>query len=299
MQFPSLSGTLSRTSSLIVAILCLVCATQFVFAQRRFVHFSFADLTEPARISDSGAVVGVAMGQEGIDSSAFVRYPNGQHLVFQVPLPGCSAQQSILATRATSVNNRGMIVGTSESDCAPFHLAFLRLASGAIIHLKNKHGNVFPTGINDFGDIVGYVDGYAGFVRDIAGRIRYLRYGNTIVMPTAINNAGEIVGTYKDSAFVYKNGRFRFLKYKDASGIRHTTVFMDINNRGDIFGYYEQGTDRKMFVLKGGHHFQRVTLPNLLFVSASSFNSFGDVVGSFGSQTSPTVDGYISFHLIK
>ncbi len=291
----------SKTFAWYLVICSALCFTQLTLAQTNVVTFVIdGNLTQPTAINDQGVVIGALGGYEISPVWTFVRSPDGQASWFQVQVGTCPTGAQI--TSGNDINNLGMIIGNTECMTEEGAFAYLRLPSGEIVHLTDPLGWVRPLGINDRGDIVGTVRNFSsglesGFVRDIAGQTTYLSYGTSTVSPVAINNHRVIVGTINDSGFVYRHGKFKIVNYT-VQGQKTTTVFLDINDRGDILGYYLQATSttRHTFVLHGAK-FKSLTLPPNSI--ATRFNSEGDVVGIVSRDEPPCCIGFISYGLAQ
>jgi hypothetical protein len=257
------------------------------------------DTTEPSKINDLGTVVGTLGGAFDIaPRRAFIRRASGKSTIFQVPVGSCTDPTALL-TFANGINNFGVVVGVSECFPTADRVAFVRWHKGKISKLTDPHGEVTPAGINDFNRIIGFVEGYTGFVRDGKGKIKYLRYKNSPVRPSSINDFGVIVGTLNGRGFIYFKGQFRLFKFTASDGTKFDTTFLDVNQLGDVLGYYVKDSTRHFFVFTREHKFKRITLPNLVNVDATSFNLFGDVVGTYGLFQEPEVAGFIAHHLAK
>src|SRR5918996_3635685 len=107
---------------------------------------------------------------------------------------------------------------------------------------------IFPTGVNDRGHVLGhYVDSDGtthGFLwRD--GRFTTLDVpGATSPTPVDINDRGDVVGLYVDTAgalqgFLHRNGRYRIISAPGAP----KSVALGINDRGQIVGYTADNPD--------------------------------------------------------
>ena len=161
-------------------------------------------------INDSGYSTG-SFFNSTTNGRSFVASSSGSDFVnFDVPnAPG--------PTYAHKINNYGKIVGhffsaDSSGNGSPNVHGFLRNADGSFVTFDDPdapvgilsccHGTV-GRGINDFGQIVGYLLGLNGNSQATAG---FIRSGNGFVYtsivvpssrgtwPTDINNNGEIVG---------------------------------------------------------------------------------------------------------
>jgi probable HAF family extracellular repeat protein len=149
---------------------------------------------------------------------------------------------------------------------------------------------IFPSGINDRGDITGeYIrpDGESGFVRDETGRIKTFDVGGARgTEAVKINDRGQIVGRYsEDTPFVDDSARVRgYLRdgdevtkidYPDAVD----TLPTGINDRGHVVGYYVDARGATHgFVWRNGR-FSRLDAPRGTGATPVDINDRGEVVG--------------------
>jgi uncharacterized membrane protein len=197
----------------------------------------------------------------------------------------------------SSINNKGTIVGGS------FAGAFID-ENGVITALNVPT----PTGINDFGEIVGYGIpflpgiGSQSFI-DINGHIQ------TLIAPGAdmdgahgfteafgVNNSGEVVGTFQNGpqlpdgganlqGFLYRNGAFTIL---NAPAATLGTLAVGINNLGQVVGDYPvqlaSGSRELEGFLYSAGIYRTFSLP-CTGAEVSGINDLGEIVGScVGSQ---------------
>ena len=151
---------------------------------------------------------------------------------------------------ASAINNRGQIVGIY----APNH-AFL-YSNGKFTTIDDPaRGLTAATGINDCGEITGYVenptvDAYVetgGNFVTIDDPLASQPNGGT--SGDGINNRGQLVGNYVDGAgtthgFLYSDGNFTTIDYPGAT----LTAARAINNRGEIVGAYQDASGTHGFI---------------------------------------------------
>ncbi len=136
---------------------------------------------------------------------------------------------------ATGINDSGAIVGYSA------WLQYFDYGnSGEFLWENNKLiylGPLAPTAINDAGEIVGVVNGYA-----YSSTVGYLgSLGGTWSAATAINSTGEIVGQAALNgdtvahAFLYSNGEMIDIDASDPSN----SIANSINSNGQVVGVGE------------------------------------------------------------
>jgi uncharacterized membrane protein len=163
---------------------------------------------------------------------------------------------------------------------------------------------LFPTGINDRGEITGeYLrpDGESGLFRDRRGRISSFDVpGAAGTEAIGVNDRGQIVGEYgndtpfvNDSAAVraYVTHRGRFVRL-GIPGAELMTAF-GINDRGWVVGtYVEQGTPRNpdgTFSASHGYlwkhgRFHIIDIPGAAVTELYAINDRGDILGAYTEQ---------------
>jgi hypothetical protein len=199
----------------------------FLYSNGAFTFFDYPGqvVTLPRGINDFGIIAGEA-GQNTVvgftyDGTSFTTVKHG----------------SDSATFVDGINNNGDLVGGTGSIYATkgFDL------TGGKFKRLSPPGNfiyIYGTGINNFGEIVGYDDN-GGFIFK-NGRFQ------TVVFPGAsqtdvlgVNDKGAIVGWYITGgvctcAFVQKNGKFFSFSYPGAAA----TTAAGINSAGQVVGQY-------------------------------------------------------------
>jgi hypothetical protein len=202
--------------------------------------------TSPTSINTFGAIAGVYFDANGPE--AFVRSPGGSITTFQ---PG---------GRAEAINLFGAIVGSEPSPgissypppTGPLVTGFLRSPKGAITLIQDPSagsGGTFPTGIDAFGDIVGFFingeDYEQVFFRDAGGSFTTVAPPNSFQTEIAgYNELGAMVGSY-DEVPLGMGGDHQFVR--DTKG--NITSFdvpgggsaSAINNFGVIIGTGNNG----------------------------------------------------------
>ena len=168
-------------------------------------------------------------------------------------------------TYAHDINNFGQIVGhffsaDSSSDGPNVH-GFLRNANGSFSRFDVPGAPVgtlgtigtIVRGINDVGQIVGYVLGLNGSAGEIgfigttdgSAYTRFVAPHSVGTTPTDVNNNGEIVGSFgntvspRNSSFVrHSDGRFTVFGHPNTT----SSHAQGINDLGQVVGYFSDST---------------------------------------------------------
>lgn len=231
----------------------LVDAQTFSFT--RVTNFPGAFGTFALGFNNSGAIVGDYIDNNGLHSFLFSA---GSFSTIEFP--------NATETDVIAISNTNEIVGfyfaDPSSDSSPFHLHGFTIPGGRF----DIPGaiTIFPSGINDVGQIIGTVQFSAGGAGAIKEGFLLSNGASTIfqspgaagqgTFPEGINNAGQIVGSFSDGAgvfhgFLITNGTNTTIDFPGATA----TFARGINNNGDIVGNY---TDSKganhSFLLRSG-----------------------------------------------
>jgi probable HAF family extracellular repeat protein len=213
--------------------------TTHSFAHRRGTLTDLYPLLWPTDISNTGRIAGSATGSDGISYPAIHDAGSGITLLGSLGIPtwyGFSGE-------ATSINNRGQVVGYSYIDGLTRH-AFL-YSDGVMTDLGSTGGYSAALRINDAGQAVGFTsDTWNG----VANAVLYSDGAMTLINPfdgprnesyaRDINNAGQVVGEALTNAgtfnaFMYAGGTSRNLG--TLRGGRNSFAFA-INDRGLVVG---------------------------------------------------------------
>jgi len=163
------------------------------------------------------------------------RQAHAQGTYTQIDVPGA------LFTQCFGVNTKGDLVGLYEDASGVDH-GFL-LSGGVYTDIDDLGWSLaVPSGIDDEGQIVGYVSNYpafSGFLYDVGAQaFTELNYpGATITIANGINNAGNIVGYYEVGEAVTNGFELVGSAYSEIS--RSSAVMTQaygITSAGYIFG---------------------------------------------------------------
>jgi probable HAF family extracellular repeat protein len=216
------------------------------------------------------------------------------------------------SSEATSINNSGQIVGSFTLDAPEggheFEGAHAFLFSGGTFTTLDYPAvgvdHTTATKINSSGTIAGTYrvqEAPSGFL-DVGGIF------STVNAPVGlgccthdngINDAGNIVGQYKfpdDSAprqgFVDMGGVFTTLDYPGASD----TFAEDINNLGDVVGFYSDLSGKNGYLYSGGA-FSVIAYPGARQTQAVGINDQGDIVG-FYQDSARVLHGFLATPMV-
>jgi uncharacterized protein (TIGR03437 family) len=174
-------------------------------ADGSFTSFDIPDQTPPIGvrgINDHGDIAGTSRVAGGFQQG-FLRHADGSIVTFK--MPGSSQ------TWTGGINNNGDIVGTyiTGGSYSVQH-GFLRKADGSFTAInatgiEASHAGTALTGINNVGQITGYLTGYGiSIVRDPSGAFTMLSvfsqtYPFAYAIPDAIDDNGRLAGYVYDS----------------------------------------------------------------------------------------------------
>ena len=228
------------------------------------------------------------------------------------------------ATWTTGLNNNGVSVGYYQ-DSSGITQGFINdngMFSSLSVPIaslpETTPGNTYttPTGINNNGDVVGYLfntspqyalvvgqelinnvyttvsqykyldSGYTGFVEN-NGSWTFLNDPNAATGTTqaqGINNNGVVVGSFTDAGsgmnngFVESNGAYTSLS---APGAVYGTVASGINNSGVVVGSFFDGAFNSHGFVENNGVYTVLDVPGALDTTATGINNNGQVVGYF------------------
>jgi len=146
----------------------------------------------------------------------------------------------------------------------------------------------FPMGVNASGQVVGsfksiYNNASIGFFKSGSSYALVSFPGAIETSANGINDAGYIVGNYISSAnaleygFVEYGGKYMSVKFP---GTTYGQMLYDINDSGQITGYYNDTSGYHSFV-KNGNTYTAIVFPGAIGTFAQKINNAGQVVGYY------------------
>ncbi len=219
-------------------------------------------------ISDSGLIVGEAIGFGLVDLYGLFAFPNPDN-------PAGSY------TRAYGVNAAGEIVGTYREKAYPNTTHSFLCMSGHLIDI-----NASNDGHRNDSEILGdQMDDR--YICDAYSPIEYPGAAWTIAL--GINNNGDIVGYYRQADPVRDRG-FLYLRSQNAyfpidypgTGAIDNTYARGVNRAGQVVGdYYDRGAGMYRGFLKDGDTYVAFDFPNATHTQPNGINDHGVIVGSY------------------
>lgn len=205
------------------------------------------------------------------------------------------------ASRGEAINDQGWVAGESETASGETR-AFLWKPREKMRNLGTLGGEVSRAfDINNQGVVVGEStttnQTTQAFIWTEADGMKPLPVGEAALFSAAysINDLGQVVGTVENHAGIHAvawdRGRMSLINRLPGSGFVQP---LDVNNRGDVVGQIETGTDDTQ--ISHAYYFRRAldaqNLTEFQFISpqsgsaAVSINDNGDAVGSIMFDTS-------------
>ena len=238
------------------------------------------DDTFAERVNAKGQVVGEWYDQDFYLAHGFI-LDHGAYTLFDYP--GLQFSDTFV----NGINDRGDIVGSYDGFDADFNFVFggYVLSHGVFTQFSVPGASfAIPLSINARGDVTGYYGdadfNLHGFVLR-GGVVTTLDVpGADLTIPSGINAKGQIVGSYVAGdtwyGFRWDQGVFTTLQ------LPWPTVFtraMDINDRGEVAGFYDDLDFRQHgFVLSGGK-FTRIDAPGASRTVVTGINAPGNILG--------------------
>jgi probable HAF family extracellular repeat protein len=278
-----------RTGNLLAPLVVLVC----VHAAFATVQYTVTDLgtlggasSEALGINNLGQVVGDSYTSSGADH-AFL-YSNG----IMSDLGTLPAPLNV-ASVATAINDQGQIIGSSSNNNDNNYAqdAFI-YSDGSMTDLGTLGGSYSgATGINNSGEVVGisFTSGdmtEEPFTYSSGGGMSVLNLPNSLPsgsVASGINDAGQIVGAELNDdhtvhLFLSMNGTTTDLGNFASSGI-YDLGAGGVNNVGQIFGTYPDGSGSRSFLYSNGSLVDLGSIGGFL-TNATGINDSGEVVGT-------------------
>ncbi len=237
--------------------------------------------TQPQKISDRSAIVGVVVDTNAV-SSGFVRFPNGH---FTAPLVDPLDMGNL--TQGRGINDSGLICGDYLDGGGGFHGFFFR---GAGFNNYDVPGSSFTIllGLNNAGDFCGsdIPSGgvQSGFV-SIGGVLTEFTVSGATTLAYQINSSDQAAGYYIDSSGVthgyYRDSDGSIVAPIDPAGSTGTIVFGN-NDSNYIVGRYPDASGiTHGFVFIPPSTYVTYDFPGSTFTSLNGINAQGQIVGRY------------------
>jgi probable HAF family extracellular repeat protein len=197
--------------------------------------------TQVTGINNLGKTVGFYITSNNVTKG--FQYGNGVYI--NSNFPGTPFNQLL------SQNDQGQSAGyysTNTAGTAPDH-GYIYDEGGQVFQLfflPNSSGGVQATGINNSGDVCGFVidsNGVSHGWLQILGTVTLLNYPeSTSTAALGLNNKGQVVGSYTDAAqnthgFVYYVTTKKWQMVDEPDGM-NTTIVQGINDNGVLVGFF-------------------------------------------------------------
>jgi len=236
--------------------------------------------TQPQKISDIGAVVGVTIDGSGL-SHGFVRFKNGH---YSPPLTDPDDTAGV--TQGRGINNSGRICGTYTSDTS--HGFF---AQGAGFHNFDVPGSSFTVllGLNNAGDYCGSdvpASGVQSGVVSIGGVITEFTVTDaTNTLAYQINSSDQAAGYYIDVDGIthgyYRDSDGSIVGPIDPAGSIGTIVFGNNDSNYIVGRYPDVSGITHGFVFIPPDTYITYDFPGSTFTSINGINAAGSMVGRY------------------
>lgn len=138
-------------------------------------------------------------------------------------------------------------------------------------------GSTIAGGINNAGEVVGYVRLSGPGYLLTADKFTMIGIAGDVTFPFDINDVGEIVGTYGRSGFLLGGGVFTRIDFPSAT----FTGARSINDAGQILGIYSDPRNGLHGFLLSEGVFTTIDFPEAKSTAASGINNAGQIVGSY------------------
>ena len=183
-------------------------------------------------------------------------------------------------TVAEGINDHNEITGTTVAIGSSLSQGFVLSNGQFTVFSASPGAGITPTGINNRGDIVGFVN-VDGFLRS-NGTFTTIRVPRSIATrANGINDRGHIVGEFTSAAlqvhgFLLSRGRFLTFDVPNASD----TKPRDINNFDEVVGVFTGASGEQGFLWHKGK-FTTISIPESVTTNVLGINDLGQIVGIF------------------
>jgi uncharacterized membrane protein len=252
--------------------------------------FVLLDPYDPRGINNRGDIAGVWTAPNRIGHGVLLS--DGTVTFIDAPAAECLPQFPEFAN-AYGVNDRRQVVGQyltnvlGPTGCEQVGHGFF-WSDGVFTTIDAPGGGILTlTGINNAGDMVGFVEGGGGFQGGVL-----VSHGTFTALPLhpdsldfpipfGINDRGDIVGDIGGDAFLLSRGRYTLWRVPE-SGF---TEARGINDRGDIVGFWvdAEGTSHGYVLSKG--QLTEIHVPVGTVFVLSGINNRGQVTGRYADET--------------
>lgn len=238
--------------------------------------------TQPQKISDRGAVVGVFIDFSGV-SSGFVRFPSGR---FSAPL--VDPEDGANVTQARGINNSLEICGNYTDSGGSSHGFF---AQGMAFHNYDVPGTTFTVvlGLNNASDFCGSdipASGVQSGFLNVGGALtEFVVADATATLAYQLNSSNQAAGYYIDASGIthgyYRDSDGSIVAPIDPAGSTGTIVFGN-NDSNYIVGRYADSSGLTHgFVFLPPDTYVTYDVPGSTFTSFNGINNNGSIIGRY------------------
>jgi probable HAF family extracellular repeat protein len=224
---------------------------------------------------------GIAVGAAADDSTFYINYDTVNNVLTEVPIAFCKGKGRGNACFALGINNKGEVVGTSESSK---YLGFI-WANGTTKELRPPHEKQsFVTSINKAGDIIilNVAKTYENPFLYQKNKFTQLAFpGATETFPSFLTDSVDVGGYYYTGSasfgFVLSGGTYT--TYSPV-GSTFSTV-SGIGPAGQIYGTFNDTSGNTHgFENVNGTYYQ-IDVPNSTYTSITGVGASGIILGSY------------------
>jgi hypothetical protein len=205
----------------------------------RLIDYPGAATTHFSAINDNNEIAGFFTTAPGDFTGYGFTFANGH---FSAPLD--DPDDAHMQTQARGINNAGTVCGNYWG-ADNVHGFFFSDGTYTNYDFPGQTGTIV-SGINNNGDFVGYIFGFAAF-KSIGGNVTPITIPDgTYVTPNGINDNNQIAGFY-DSYGFYSTPTGELIYPIVGPGAKNTYLY-GINNRGWMVGGYVNGSGHNRMV---------------------------------------------------